>query len=127
MDKLYQVAASSRALALFFLSARPRVRFIIYLGEMLKIKVSIDLGRADVRMPEQLLDRPQITAGLHHMGCKAMAKQMRIDALWYAGLDGPVTHSVLNGARTDAVPTNADKKGNFIVGREFRATAQPVP
>jgi hypothetical protein len=36
--------------ALFVLSARPWMRFIVYLGKMLKIKVRIDLGCTDIRM-----------------------------------------------------------------------------
>ena len=41
---------------------RSRVRFIVYLGEMLKIKVRVDLRGRDAGMAQEILDRPQITA-----------------------------------------------------------------
>jgi hypothetical protein len=37
---------------LFTSAARTRMRLVVYLGEMLKIKVSIDLRRADIGVPE---------------------------------------------------------------------------
>ena len=37
-----------------------RVRFIVYLGEMLKIKVRVHLRGAYVCVPKHLLNRPQI-------------------------------------------------------------------
>ena len=40
---------------------RPRMRTVINLGQMLKIKMSIDLGGADIGMSQQLLHRAQIT------------------------------------------------------------------
>jgi len=46
--------------ALFILSARPRMRLIVYLGKMLKIKVSIDLGCTDSRVPHKFLNGAEV-------------------------------------------------------------------
>ena len=48
--------------ALLVLSPCPRMRFVIYLGKMLKIKVGIDLGCADVLVPHKFLDAAQVLA-----------------------------------------------------------------
>ena len=36
--------------------------FVVYLGEVLEVKVSIYLGRADIRVAQQLLDTAQVVA-----------------------------------------------------------------
>ena len=48
------------------------MRLVIYLGKMLKIKVSVDLGCADIRMAEQFLHATQIAAGLQHVRSKTV-------------------------------------------------------
>ena len=39
------------------------MRLVVYLGEVLEIKVSVDLGRGDVGVPQELLDGTQIGTG----------------------------------------------------------------
>ena len=41
---------------------------VVDLGEMLEIQMGVDLGGADVRVPEQLLNGPQIAARLRAEG-----------------------------------------------------------
>ncbi len=47
-------------LTLFIASACAWMGFIVYLGEMLKIKVGVDLRGADICMPEHFLNNAQI-------------------------------------------------------------------
>ncbi len=54
------------------------MRFIIYVGKVLKIKMSIDLSRGDARMAQQLLDSPQVTAGLQHVRREGVSEHMRV-------------------------------------------------
>src|SRR5579863_949505 len=49
-----------------------RVGLVICAGKVLKIKVGIDLGGADVGVSEQLLDAAQIAARFKQMGRKRM-------------------------------------------------------
>lgn len=46
---------------------RPWMGFIINFSEMLKIEMSVDLRRADITMPQQLLHRPQVLTGFKQM------------------------------------------------------------
>jgi hypothetical protein len=39
------------------------MRLVVYLGEVLEVKVRVDLGRGDVRVPEEFLDTAQVMAG----------------------------------------------------------------
>ena len=48
----------------------------IYVLETIKRDVRINLGRRDIGMAKNCLDRPQVSAIFHHVGCTAMAKSM---------------------------------------------------
>ena len=52
---------------------------IVYLGKMLKIKVGIDLCRADIGVSEQFLDTAQVLAGFEQVGGEAVAEQVRVN------------------------------------------------
>jgi hypothetical protein len=45
---------------------------VVNAGEMLEIKVGVDLGRADVGVTEQLLDGAQVAGGFQQVGGKGM-------------------------------------------------------
>ena len=90
------------------------MRLIVYLGEMLKIKVGIDLRRADVGMAEQFLDAAQVLAGFEQVGCEAVAEQVRVDPLRDAGDPGPVFDPAFDRARADTPAANTDKQGHFV-------------
>ena len=53
---------------------------IVYLGEMLKIKMRVGLGRRDTGMPQKFLNRPQIPAGLQHVAREGMPQHMGVNA-----------------------------------------------
>ncbi len=48
-------------------SARAWMCSVVYFGEMLKIKVRIDLGGGNIGVPEQFLNTTQILAGFKQM------------------------------------------------------------
>src|SRR6201994_4406289 len=52
-----------------------RMSFVVNTGEVLEIKVGINLGRGDVRVAEQLLHAPQISTGFKEMGGERMPEQ----------------------------------------------------
>ena len=59
------------------LAARARMGLVVYLGQVLEVKVGIDLGRADVGVPQQLLHRPDVLAALQEMRRERVAKRVR--------------------------------------------------
>ena len=81
---------------------------------MLEVKVSIDLGRGDIGVAQQLLDTAQVVAGLENMGCERMPEQV-----WkYVGVDalvfGPVSNAGLYRPPADALAAVADEHRGLI-------------
>lgn len=52
---------------------------IIDAGEVLKIKVSVDLRCCDIGVAEQLLDATQVLARLEQVRGEGMSEQVRMD------------------------------------------------
>src|SRR5687767_2927772 len=61
------------------LPARARVGLVVYFGEVLKIKVGVDLRRRDTRVAKQVLNTAHVLAGLEDMGGEGMAEHVRVD------------------------------------------------
>ncbi len=51
-----------------------RVRLVVYLCQMLEIKMRIHLGCRDIRMTKQLLYATQVMAGLQKVGGERVTK-----------------------------------------------------
>jgi len=66
---------------------------VVYLGKVLEVKVSIYLGRADIRVTQKLLNAAQIMARFEQMRGKRVPEQVRI----YLGIDAlsfaPIAYS----------------------------------
>ncbi len=60
-------AKGMRQSALVLPAPGPGMGPVVDLGQVLKVQVSVDLRRADVRVAQQLLDGTQITAGFEHV------------------------------------------------------------
>ena len=71
------------------------MREIIDAGEVLKIKVGVDLGGRDVCMTQQFLDAAQILARLEQMRCKGVAKEVRVDVHRQALFAGATRHGFI--------------------------------
>src|ERR1700722_6106233 len=56
-----------------------RVGGVVHLGQMLEVEVRVDLGGADVRVPEQLLHAAQVAARLEQMAGEGMPEHMRME------------------------------------------------
>ena len=52
------------------LAPRPGVRLVVYLGEMLEVEMGVDLRRADISVPEQLLHCTQVSGGFEQVACE---------------------------------------------------------
>ena len=74
---------------------RARVSLVVYLGQMLEVKVRIHLGRRDVGVTQQFLHAAQVVARLEQVGGEGMPEQvwihLGVDTLpaWPSGLPGP--------------------------------------
>jgi hypothetical protein len=90
---------------------------IVYLGQMLEIKVRIHLRRGYVGVPQKLLNTAQIMARLEQVRREGVSKQVRV----YVGVDTllarPVTDAGLHRSGTDSRTTITHKQRPFIGGR----------
>ena len=89
--------------------ARPRVRLVIDLGQMLKIEMGIDLRRRDIGVPQELLDRSQVARGFEQVARERMAQQMRMKVALRAMLLRPLLEPLLHGSRMDTLPARANE------------------
>ena len=98
-----------------------RMRGVVGFGQVLKIEVSIDLGRADIGVPQHLLHGAQVAARLQHVGSKAVAQHVRVDIAADTLFDRPLLHAVLHGTGADALAAMVDEEGRFVVGGDRNA------
>src|SRR5690606_30548398 len=66
-----------------------RMRSIVDVGQMLEVKVGVDLRRRQARVAEQLLDGAQISARLEQMRRERMPQHMRMDPNGHPAPTGP--------------------------------------
>lgn len=87
---------------------------VVYLGEMLEVKVGIDLCRAYAGVSQKLLDAAQIVARFEHVRGEGMPQQVWInlgrDALFLC----PVIDACLDRARAQTGSLQADEQGSLI-------------
>ena len=76
-----------------------RVGGIVSAGQMLKIQTGVDLRGTDVGVTQQLLHRPQITAGLQQVAGKRMAQHVRVDWRGQPRLQAAAAQALPNGLR----------------------------
>ena len=100
--------------------------FIVYLGKMLKIKVSINLCRADVGMSEQFLYRAEVAAGFQQVGRKAVPEQMWVDPLRQSRFARPALDACLYAARADPAAPRSDEQRVFLRAGQICANPQPA-
>ena len=81
-----------------FLS-RARVSGFVRAGQVLEIKVSVDLRGGDVGVPEQLLHPTKFSTGFKEMGRERMAEQVWVDMLVKPLPPGPVGNPGLHAPR----------------------------
>lgn len=62
LKPLLRVTAANLDQSGLGLESRPRVSLVVYLGQVLEVKVRIDLRGADIGMPQQFLNTAQVVA-----------------------------------------------------------------
>ena len=87
---------------------------VVYLGEVLEVKVRIYLGRAYICVAQQFLDAAQIMARFKQMRCEGVPEQVRINPHIDALPPCPVADPGLHRAAAQAIPLLADKQGPFF-------------
>ena len=87
---------------------------VVYLGEVLEVKVSINLRRRDIRVAQQFLHATQVVAGLEQVGGERMPEQVRVDLGVDALAASPVIDARLHAAATKARAAVADEQGGLI-------------
>ncbi len=64
--------------------------FVVYLGQMLEIKVRIHLSCGDIGMSQQLLNATQVMTGFEQVGSEGVAEQVWVDIGINTLLSSPV-------------------------------------
>src|SRR3989344_405621 len=63
----------------------PTMELLVYVAEVFVCNVSVNLSSADIRMPEQHLDRTQVRTVLEEIRSKTVPNNMRSDLFRDAG------------------------------------------
>src|SRR5690606_27053190 len=101
------------------------MRSIVDVGEMLEVKMRIDLRRRQARVAEQLLDGAQIPARLEQMRRERVAQHVRMDPDRHAAPPGPSVDPCLDRALAEPRAAPADEKRPLAGGREAGTGGQP--
>lgn len=113
-------------MALFFAAPRSGVRLIVDLGEVLKIKVRVDLRRRDTRVAQQFLHGAQVAARLEQMRCERVAQHVRVNAQTRSLALRPSIETLLHGSRRNARAALRDENRLLIGPRDFSAPLEPI-
>src|SRR4029079_7068592 len=90
-------SGAARSPFTLYRSSSSRVRLVIDLLQSFHAGMGVHLRRTERRVPQQLLHRPQIGAGIQHMGGKAVPQRMHPEAVTPHTIDHPV-HDPLDAA-----------------------------
>src|SRR5262245_3054921 len=90
----------------------------------------VALRRGERRMPEQLLDRPQVRAAVQEMGRAGVAQCVRMQIATSGPPPAVVAHERLDRARADASSAHGDEERRTVErsrpGMRERRTAREV-
>ena len=91
---------------------------VIHLGQVLEIKVGVNLSGGEVGVSQQVLYGAQVVTGFQDVGGKGVAHEVGIDTLIYAFGSGPFLYALLDAGGTDALTSLTDKYGLFgLIGK----------
>ena len=74
------------------------MRLSVHVHQPPDVEVRVALGRAELRLAEQFLDRAEVGAGAEQVRGERVAKRVRADALWDAGCAGGRAHDAIDAA-----------------------------
>src|SRR4051812_34920949 len=89
--------------------------------------MSVNLGRSNIRMAQQLLHTTQIATRFKQMRSEGVPEQVGIDAQAHALAPSPVGHSGLNRTPSQALATAADEQRGFRRLCNSCSLAEPLP
>lgn len=81
----------SGRLELVDLAVGARVKLIVNLTQSRSSHVGVHFGRGNTRMPQQLLNDPQVRPAIHQVGCETVAQHV-----WSQAPDPPLLRPVLD-------------------------------
>ena len=87
--------------------------FVVDTGEVLEIKMGVDLGRGNIRVAQQLLHAAQISTRFKQMRCERVPEQVGVDAQAHALPPSPVGHARLNRSPAQALAAAPDEQGSL--------------
>src|SRR5690606_37656111 len=108
-------------------SSGPRVRLPVRLPEAIRADVGVALRGGEGRVPQQLLDRPQVCAALEQVGGSRVSESVRTDVRRTGHLFHPPVNHLPHHPRVDASSTGTQEEGwPGAGGGQLRTTgAQP--
>src|SRR3954465_6101561 len=97
------------------LSFLPRagMSFVVDTGEVLEIKMGVNLGRRNIGVAQQLLHATQIPTRFKDMRCKRMPEQGGVDARAHALPPSPVSPPCLDGPPAQTLTATPYEQGCF--------------
>ena len=87
---------------------------VVDLGQMLPVKVSVDLGGADAGVAQQLLHGAQVATGLQHMAGKRVPQHVRMHRHRHTGALAAASQTLPYGLGGDAPPTRAHEECGLV-------------
>ena len=81
---------------------RARVRLLVDVEQPAHVEVGVALRGAELRVAEQLLNRPQVGAGAEQMGREGVPQGVWTDALRNRGCARRLAHDAIDAARGQA-------------------------
>src|SRR6266699_6389612 len=107
------------------LAARARVGSVVDAGEVLEVKVGVDLGARDIGVTQELLDAAQLPARLEQVRGEGVPEQVWVHVHAEPLAPRPVGDARLHGARSQPLARAADEERRLGLPREPRPFGQP--
>src|SRR5688572_6932977 len=89
---------------------------VVYPGQVLEIKVRVDLGCTDVGVPQKFLHAPQVATRFQQVAGEGMSEQVRVHAHAEPPAPRPALDATLHGAWAEPPPV-ASHEDRSLVGR----------
>ena len=91
------------------------VTLVINPGQMLKIKMSIDLGRGNVGMAQKFLYGTKVTTGFKHVAGKGVSEHMWVEFLVCTFYNAPAAQAGLDTSVAESFAPLADEQSSLTV------------
>ena len=101
--------------------------FVVDTGEVLEIKMGVNLGRRNIGVAEQLLHATQIPTRFKDMRRKRMPEQVGVYAQAHSLPPSPVSHPGLDSSPAQTLAATPYEQSCFARFSEPRALFQPFP